>query len=299
MSVRCLLLTIFFNLFLTVTSIEFCIGDYCVWKRNTPRKNTLLDLFLEILDIVFQNTRSMCNEIFLERITMVVYVVGSVTIMVLLFLLIKGRHRTLENQNKPTTSQSTSSAQCTSPMATGVKVSNTVRFESDESASLRTHNRAAMKQPSEFKETTNLAAWLTVLQTYLEKCCETKDCFDVAISHINIACLNDLPSKEDMREESDNFQQLKIFLNKKYGNKNLNQKFNIIDFANMKQAARQSIREYGDTLKRTAQIVFSSMSLKMIEDHLVSAFSKGLFDDELKAYAKKKTLQAENKNELL
>ena len=161
-------ITIFFNLFLTVTSIEFCIGDYCVWKRNTPRKNTLLDLFLEILDIVFQNTRSMCNEIFLERITMVVYVVGSVTIMVLLFLLIKGRHRTLENQNKPTTSQSTSSAQCTSPMATAVKVSNTVWFESDASASLRTHNRAAMKQSSEFKETTNLAAWLTILQTYLE-----------------------------------------------------------------------------------------------------------------------------------
>jgi hypothetical protein len=144
---------------------------------------------------------------------MVVFVVGSVTIMVLLFLLLKGRHRTLENQTKPTTSQSTSSAQCTAPMATAVKVSNTVRFESDASASLRTHNRAAMKQPSEFKETTNLAAWLTILQTYLEKCCETKDWFDVAISHINIACLNDLPRIEYLKEEPDYFHQMKIFLN--------------------------------------------------------------------------------------
>ena len=96
-------------------------------------------------------------------------------------------------------------------MATAIKVSNTVRFELDASASLRTHNRAAMKQSSEFKETTNLAAWLTILQTYLEKCCETKDWVDVVISHINIACLNDLPSIEDIRGEQDNFQQLKFF----------------------------------------------------------------------------------------
>ena len=37
----------------------------------------------------------------------------------------------------------------------------------------------------------------------------------------------------------------------------------------------------------------------MIENHVVSAFSKGLVDDELRAYAKKKILQAENKKEYL
>ena len=299
MSVRCLLLTIFFNLFLTVTSIEFCIGDYCVWKRNTPRKNTLLDLIIEILDIVFQNTRSLCSEVFLERTNMVVYVVGSVTIMVLFFLLIKGRHRTLENQTKHTTSQSTSSAQCTAPMATAVKVSNTVRFESDAPASIRNHNRAAMKQPSEFNETTDVAAWFAIMQTYLEKCCETKEWFDVAVSYIHMACLKDMPSIKNMRDEPDNFHQLKTLLNKKYGTKSFNQKFNIVDFANLKQAPNQSIREYGDTVHRTAQIVFSTMSPNMIESHVVSAFSKGLVDDELRAYAKKKILQAENKKEYL
>ena len=61
-----------------------------------------------------------------------------------------------------------------------------------------------------------------------------------------------------------------------------------IVFANIKQATKQSIRKYGDTLKRSALIVFSTMSPKMIESHLDSAFSKGLIDDELRAYAKKK-----------
>ena len=114
-----------------------------------------------------------------------------------------------------------------------------------------------------------------------------------------MACLKDLPSIKDMRDEPDNFHQLKTLLNKKYGIKSFNQKFNIVDFANLKQAPNQSIREYGDTVHRTAQIVFSTMSPNMIESHVVSAFSKGLVDDELRAYAKKKILQAENKKEYL
>ena len=41
------------------------------------------------------------------------------------------------------------------------------------------------------------------------------------------------------------------------------------------------------------------MSPKMIKSHLVSAFSKGVVDDELRTYAKKKILQAEDKKEHL
>ena len=73
------------------------------------------------------------------------------------------------------------------------------------------------------------------------------------------------PSIKDMRDGSDNFHQLKNLLNKKYGIKNSNQKFNIVDFANLKQTAKQSVREYGDTLKKKAHKVFSTMSPKMIE----------------------------------
>ena len=154
-------------------------------------------------------------------------------------------------------------------------------------ASKQNHNRAAMKQSSEFNETTDVAAWFTFMQTYLEKCCETKEWFDVAVLYIHMACLKNLPSIKEMRDEPDNLQQLKTLLNKKYGIEISNQKFNIVDFANLKQTPNQSIREYGDTIHKTAQIVFSAMSPNMFESHVASAFSKGLVDDELRAYAKK------------
>ena len=129
-----------------------------------------------------------------------------------------------------------------------------MRFESDASSYLRHNNRTTLNNPTTFHETTNLAIWLTQLEIFLENCCTKEKWFENGLSYISPTCLSELHSIDELRKQSDNYNQLKEFLRKKYMVKNKIKKADLADFVNRRQSPNESIRQYAEALERLALV---------------------------------------------
>ena len=97
----------------------------------------------------------------------VLSLIGTITIIVLLNKVIKGRHRTQRNGWPAKDWASTNQGS----LAAEVNIRNTLRAESSPQAHVRGGNRTTIKRPNEFNERVDVETWLVQLEVYLEEIC--------------------------------------------------------------------------------------------------------------------------------
>ena len=269
---------------------ELCVANFCVGAKQKTKFEKVTDFAWSIFDYA----RITLEELILIRATLIANTILVTFLAALLLYTIKGRHRTCKKSSE-TDNTEENTARSTA-VKTQVCVNNTMRLEPSPPALSRDYHHAIMKGPQEFTPKVNLEIWLMQLESFLAKCTNKQDWFDITISYIHPNILSVLPNLVRMRELKDNFDELKRALIEKYGAKK-NDEADLLDFATRKQRPNEKAREYGDELIKMAKSVFKNVPLEGIDEHIKSSFAKGLFNEELRSAAIEKIYKTKLKKE--
>ena len=258
---------------------ELCFFNFWFGKGE----ETTFEKFFRYINEFVMYIGSYQKDLYVLKTMIVLSLIGTITIIILLNKVIKGRHRTQRNDWPAKDCANTNQGS----LAAEVNISNTLRVESSPQTCVRGDNRTTMKRPNEFNERIDVETWLVQLEVYLEKCVDKKEWFDVTLSHINVNCLKDFNIAES-RNNTNNYQLIKDFLVSKYSAKITAKNLQLADFVNRKQGPNESVKDYANALKHIAQDVLKSTPVISLDEHLKDSLVKGLQNAELKACAIKK-----------